>query len=537
MALQPVEGEDLDRFQHEVRLLSEVRHPNVVEVYDFGVLPGSFPFLTMELLAAADLQHRVQADWDAFYSVALQAAAGLAHIHRHGIVHLDVKPANLGLVEREDGALGLKILDFGLAQNVRGPLDRRIRGTLAYVAPEVLLQDRYDHRADLYSLGMTLFQLATGVLPSAGNDAAAIRFHLQAEAPDPLAYRPDMPAQLASILRRLLARDPQGRFPSAGRLLLELADVAGRDVDPASMALGEGRVLASRMVGRDDLVDTLRVALARAGRGEPQVVVVEGGEGVGKSRLLREFRLVAAMQGARVGIGRAVATRPEPLRAVRGALRHLGLELEELQRVLGPGEQGERHRLYGRLGDELREAALEGGPLVLLLEDLHLAGPETRELLGYAAHELGEARLMIVATRRPADARRARSRGLARGRRRATAACCSRCAPALTRELVDASLGTEGLPTPALRVAPRPLRGQPARVQQLLHHLIEERVLRFRQGEWKPSLPSLQRLAAPERLQVLDRERLATLPVEARSPCSKRSAVVGRAHALAPPRR
>ncbi|HXT49453.1 MAG TPA: protein kinase, partial [Thermoanaerobaculia bacterium] len=146
VALQPVDGEDLDRFQHEVRLLSEVRHPNVVEVYDFGVLPGHFPFLTMELLAGAELQHRVQADWEAFYSVALQAASGLAHIHRHGIVHLDIKPANLGLVEREDGSLGLKILDFGLAQNVRGPLDRRIRGTLAYVAPEVLLQDRYDHR-------------------------------------------------------------------------------------------------------------------------------------------------------------------------------------------------------------------------------------------------------------------------------------------------------------------------------------------------------------------------------------------------------
>ncbi|HXT20220.1 MAG TPA: tetratricopeptide repeat protein, partial [Thermoanaerobaculia bacterium] len=277
--------------------------------------------------------------------------------------------------------------------------------------------------------------------------------------------------------------------------------------------LGEGRVLASRMVGRDDLVDTLRVALARAGRGEPQVVVVEGGEGVGKSRLLREFRLVAAMQGARVGIGRAVATRPEPLRAVRGALRHLGLELEELQRVLGPGDGGERHRLYGRLGDELREAALEGGPLVLLLEDLHLAGPETRELLGYAAHELGEARLMIVATRRPADAGEPEAEGWPEDGA-VQRLVLQPLGPQLTRELVDASLGTEGLPAPLYEWLHERAEGNPARVQQLLHHLIEERVLRFRQGEWKPSLPSLARLAAPEQLQVLDRERLATLPVE-----------------------
>src|SRR4029079_16498025 len=180
--------------------------------------------------------------------------------------------------------------------------------------------------------------------------------------------------------------------------------------------------------------------------------------------------------------------------------------------------------LYGRLGDELREAALEGGPLVLLLEDLHLAGPETRELLGYAAHELGEARLMIVGTLRPADVGEPEAEGWPEDGavHRLT---LQPLQPSFTRELVDASLGTEGLPAPLYEWLHDRSEGNPARVQQLLHHLIEERVLRFRQGEWKPplrsrqvcwtpSLPSLHRLAAPERLQVLDRERLATLPVE-----------------------
>src|SRR5262249_54570070 len=146
---------------HEVRLLSEARHPNVVEVYDFGVLPGGLPFLTMELLSGGSVAERLRAArWDVFYDAAIQAAAGLAHIHRQGVVHMDVKPANLGLAAGP-GGLALKILDFGLAQETHGPLDRRIRGTLAYTAPEVLLQDSYDHRADLYSLGMTLFELAT----------------------------------------------------------------------------------------------------------------------------------------------------------------------------------------------------------------------------------------------------------------------------------------------------------------------------------------------------------------------------------------
>jgi len=299
VALQPGTLEDLAQFRHEVRLLSEVRHPNVVEVYDFGVLPGDFPFLTMELLPSTDLAGVLgRGNWPLLYDLAMQAAAGLAHIHRHGVVHLDIKPGNLGLVPGERDGWLLKILDFGLAQSVRGPLDRRIRGTLAYAAPEILLQDAYDERADLYSLGMTLFLLATGELPSAGDDLTAIRFHLEGDVPDPLGRRPDMPPALAAILRRLLQRDPQSRYPSAARLLAELGRAAGRQVDTTALALGEGTLLASRMVGRQAALGRLRQALVAAADGRGSTILVEGAEGSGKSRLLREFRLLAAVDGA-----------------------------------------------------------------------------------------------------------------------------------------------------------------------------------------------------------------------------------------------
>src|SRR5690606_6318499 len=142
---------------------------------------------------------------------------GLAHIHHHRVVHLDVKPGNFGLAPGDDAESGrLRILDFGLAQTLLEPLDRSIRGTLAYTAPEVLLQDRFDHRADLYSLGLTLFEIATGTLPSAGGDREAILHHLGGERPDLAAARPDLPAELAAIVDRLLRRDPRERFASAG---------------------------------------------------------------------------------------------------------------------------------------------------------------------------------------------------------------------------------------------------------------------------------------------------------------------------------
>ncbi len=493
VAQQAVHGEDLVRFQHEVRLLSEAKHRNVIEVFDFGVLPGSFPFLTMELLSADDLMTTLQeGDWDHFYSLALQAAAGLAHIHRQRIIHLDIKPANLGLIGGNPPTL--KILDFGLAQSVRGPLDRKIRGTLAYTAPEVLLQDSYDQRADLYSLGVTLFQLATGVLPSAGDDETAIRFHLASDVPDPQAYRSDMPSQLAAILRQLLQRDPQERFPSAGKLLLELARAAGREIDPASLALGEGRVLSSRMVGRSSLVEELRTILDS--EESPAVVLLEGEGGVGKSRLLREFRLLAAMEGVRVGVGRALVARPEPMRPVLDALGQLGLE---------PGTSSPLGKADVESLGEALNAAEGNDRRVLLLDDLQHADSLTWDFLRWAAQQAPANWTIVGARRIDNDAAVDAVPG-------AETLELEPLDGESCRGLVDASLGTDGLPELLYQWVTERSGGYPGRVLQLMHHLVEERVLRFRQGEWKPSLPSLNRLAArPEALQVLDRERLAAV--------------------------
>ena len=218
VARTPSDAEELACFTHEVRLLSEVRHPHVVEVYDWGVLPGGFPYLALERLATGseesrdDLGRRLRHEidehgWDVFYEVALQVTAGLSHIHRQGLVHLDLKPGNLGWIDPagpqagEDGRLHLKILDFGLSRSLSDPLAARrtIRGTLAYMAPEVLRQEGWDLRADLYSLGMTLLELATGELPSVGRAKggeveeqvlAAVRFHLHGEEIEPLRLRP-----------------------------------------------------------------------------------------------------------------------------------------------------------------------------------------------------------------------------------------------------------------------------------------------------------------------------------------------------------
>ncbi len=540
IALAPSDAEDLARFRHEVRLLSEARHPHVVEVSDFGVLPGDYPFVAMELLAGETLAEKLEGrGWGAFYDAALQAAAGLAHIHRQGVMHMDLKPRNLGLVPGAE--VHLKILDFGLAQAVCEPLDRRIRGTLAYAAPEVLLQDSYDHRADLYSLGMTLYELATGVLPSAGDDRTAIRFHLAGDIPDPRRHRPEMPPELAEILLRLLRRDPRERYASAGQLLAALSQAAGRGSDPSVLALSRGTLLASRLVGRDEILQRLRGDLAAAAEGHGGVLLLEGGEGMGKSRLLREFRLLAAVDGARVARGRGLPERSQPLGPFLEAAAGLGVAVKaplaaaheewEGAKAFAPGsdqcpgapsvarparrapEPRERFRLYREISDRLTASAAAGPPVVLLLDDLHLADEESEAMLAFLAGELTAARVLVVATRRPSDEAGGGEQGgagLAPGLSSIWLAPLDRAGTTL---LVDACLGTSGLPASFYDWVHTQAEGSPALTQQLLRHLVEDHVVHFRDGEWKPSLAALARWAsAPGGIEAMDWQRLTALP-------------------------
>ena len=136
--------QELLQFKTEFTTLASLNHANIVKVYDFGLLDDRFPYFTMEYFAGRKLSDFFNGqNWEALYDLLLQIASALHHIHSLGIVHLDLKPSNI-LV---DDAGRVKIMDFGVAAESRQIFDRRIRGTLHYMAPEVLRQDRIDGRA------------------------------------------------------------------------------------------------------------------------------------------------------------------------------------------------------------------------------------------------------------------------------------------------------------------------------------------------------------------------------------------------------
>ncbi|MEU4534495.1 protein kinase [Streptosporangium sp. NPDC023825] len=224
-----------ERFAREARTVARVVHPNVVTVLDMGEHEGR-PYLVMELLTgrdlAAELAGRGPLGVSETCHLVGQAAFGLDAAHRAGIVHRDVKPANLHL-----GAGGvLKVLDFGTARVATEAATRltsagSVIGTAAYLSPEQILGEPGDAASDLYALGCVCYELLCGRPPFAGPATEVISRHVH-DRPDPLRrYRPDVPVELERLVLALLEKDPAAR-PAGGEVVRRLTATA-RHAPPA----------------------------------------------------------------------------------------------------------------------------------------------------------------------------------------------------------------------------------------------------------------------------------------------------------------
>ncbi len=219
------------RFEREAKAVAGLKHPNVVQVFDFGDVEGMY-YMVMEYIAGNDLAHHIAEV--APMSLAqtrplLQDVAGaLDYAHSQDLVHRDVKPANVLLepVTTPDGSGQRAVLtDFGIAKMLTGKAKvtktGAMLGTLAYMAPEQInASEEIDHRADIYALGAMMYQMLTGQVPFAeDNPGAIILAHLQQPAPDPCLLIPTLPEKLARAIMRALAKEPNERHPTARALV------------------------------------------------------------------------------------------------------------------------------------------------------------------------------------------------------------------------------------------------------------------------------------------------------------------------------
>lgn len=230
------------RFHAEATAMAQLSHPNVVPVYFIGEQSGHH-FFAMQYIEGESLAQRLARETRLPVTEAIRLAeqclAGLEAAHAAGLIHRDIKPGNI-LLERATGRAIL--VDFGLARRLsdRGPMTSpgKLMGTVDYVAPEQIHGQPVDGRADLYSLGVVMYQMLSGSPPFSGESLASILFQHAYEAPRPLAQvAPEVPAELSAIVARLLRKNPDSRYQSASEVLRELRRFApawGAQTKPAA---------------------------------------------------------------------------------------------------------------------------------------------------------------------------------------------------------------------------------------------------------------------------------------------------------------
>jgi serine/threonine protein kinase len=257
--------EAVGRFRREAQAAAKLRSEHVVRVFDVGVHSNGLPYMVMEYLEGGDLGGLLKESGPLPIELAadllVQTCSAVADAHRQGIVHRDLKPSNLFCVPRSDGGFTIKVVDFGISKvtGASASLEQGITvtgnvvGSPSYMSPEQMRSsNRIDHRTDIWSLGVVLYECVTGQLPFPATTYAEICIKVHQDAPlPPSAHGVRVPPALEAIIAKCLAKEPEQRYATAGELAAALAEFA----PPA-------RRPSVQPVGSTDVAD-----LARSGQG------------------------------------------------------------------------------------------------------------------------------------------------------------------------------------------------------------------------------------------------------------------------------
>ena len=420
----------------EARAASALNHPNIVIIHELGETPEGGQYIVQEFIEGRTLRELVADGLTVpqLTGIAVQVARALAAAHAAGIVHRDIKPDNI--MVRADGYV--KVLDFGIAHVYERSsestthtnletLSNKLMGTPSYLSPEQALGRDVGPAADIFSLGVVLFEMATGQRPFTGTTTMAIVASIASDAPVPIArVAPGLPMALDDLVQSMLDKAPERR-PSAVEVetaLAALATPAG-----ARVARAPG---GPATVGREAQLDQLRTAYSRVRDGRSVVVAITGEPGIGKTSLLDEFLEELAESGERPTVARGRCSESlagneaylpviEALDGLRS--RSGGASFDTLMRTVAPTWYMQiATATVTAVGAETREpipvasqdrmkrelaALLEDvshrAPLVWYIDDLHWADVSTIDILNYVAGHFEGMRVLIVTCFRPSD--------------------------------------------------------------------------------------------------------------------------------------
>ncbi|HUW23552.1 MAG TPA: protein kinase [bacterium] len=403
-------------FRQEFRTMVKLKHPNTVNVFDYGVLENGDEYLTMEFVPGQELRDILRErklSFSEIYRILIQTCQVLNFIHSRLLVHRDIKPANIRVTPEGN----VKLMDFGLMDQMGLPSGGEITGTVIYLPPEVAEGGIIDARSDLYSLGIMAYELVTGQPPFVGNKTLdIIRQHIQTS-PIPLRQiREDTPEELEEIILKLLAKDQNERYQTTAELINDLVQVTGEKIAIETFEQRKSYLNCSKLIGREREMQELKEAFTLTTQGKGESIFIAAPAGVGKTRLIQEFKLkvqlaeVPFMEGQCFEQGMTTyqpladgfrpllpLTKKEILDKYGSVLVKVIPELRRKGYQPAPklDEVGEKVRLFEQVTGWLKDIS-KVTSIVICIEDLHWSDFATLELLNACIRETRSNPIMIL---------------------------------------------------------------------------------------------------------------------------------------------
>lgn len=443
---------------NEFEVLASLRHPNVVNVLDYGIDQTGSPFFTMQYLhdAITLQQAGIGRSYREKILLIIQIFEALKYLRRRGVIHRDLKPDNILVTPQ--GVV--KVVDFGLALDKPLREDAGMTGTIAYMAPELVMGNIPTFDSDMYSVGVLAYELLTGqqlftetrvlalirdIMEHQFDPQPLIDVIEQNTSPEQRDMLSDTPTVIVdpelvkamkssplgagskpvpesiypvvNIISGLLNKNPKARPQDPQRMIIALYNAIGEYTPPQSADQRESYLQAARFVGREREFKQLTQALDAAVQGRGSLWLIGGESGVGKSRLMRELRNQGLVKRALVLVGEAVQDAAQPFQIWRGVVRRLLLHVSVSDedaatlRILVPDiDRIIDHDLpptppEPQIPDVLlRLFHAYAQPLVLMLEDLQWESPESLDILKQLQADVDQRRLLIVAAYRNDEA-------------------------------------------------------------------------------------------------------------------------------------
>lgn len=548
-----ISSKAVESFKQEFEILSSLSHPNVETVMEFGTVEtgpenelGNL-FFTSEYISGSPINEYLrdqEADWKQVVEAIVPVCRALHFLHSSDLIHFDVKPVNILKGER------IILIDFGLAGENKLDDDIFIQGSIPYVAPEMIRRDNVDERVDLYSLGVTMYELLTGSLPFNGqNVRQLLQRHLEAPPPEPRKINEDMPVSLQNLVLDLLNKEPDRRVSDPQSVIERLRTITGQSFEKETPETSKGYIQSPEFVGRDQEFDILKHHWKEADKNDSSFALwITGEAGIGKTRLVNEFRRWAEMELVQILETHAEPQEHLPFQLIRSPVQKIYTYLqkfseptEEIQAFLEsyksrieqflditePSENEDDARspneqtIVQNLSDILfRGITSLEKETVFIAEDLHEADQASLKVLEEFVQKLQSrtphpSKILLIGTFRPSESTNFLQETIESLKPTSQTINLHPLPRSDSRQLIKSMFGSRADDITE-RILTYEQSGNPWRIKQLLETSIDEEILVRGERGWNLDDQRFQKLTEQSSAASILQNRYRSLPDKAR---------------------